>query len=177
MDDWQISGMAKGLAERLDEAGIPYEMESFYFAGCAASKEGVRERARAGKGYAPTLGCFFPAILAGMTRPSGSRGGTRRSGWWPRRRRPVMCRREAPVNESPNIKLSRPSDSAAQLLIFSAPAPSCRSCPFCVMNDPCLNSPRLSSRGYMVAAAKRQHYLFVVVIGSDTAGGAVRSEE
>lgn len=40
MDDWQISGMAKGLAERLEEAGIPYETESFYFAGCATSQAG-----------------------------------------------------------------------------------------------------------------------------------------
>ncbi|PRW59080.1 heme-binding 2-like [Chlorella sorokiniana] len=33
MDDWQISGMAKGLADRLDEAGIPYDSDSFFFAG------------------------------------------------------------------------------------------------------------------------------------------------
>ncbi|KAI7844370.1 hypothetical protein COHA_002168 [Chlorella ohadii] len=33
MDDWQITGMAKGLADRLDEAGIPYDTDSFFFAG------------------------------------------------------------------------------------------------------------------------------------------------
>ncbi len=40
MDDWQITGMAKGLADRLDEAGIPYDTDSFFFAGWVRERVG-----------------------------------------------------------------------------------------------------------------------------------------
>lgn len=33
MDDWSVSGLAKGLAEALDAAGLPYASDSFFLAG------------------------------------------------------------------------------------------------------------------------------------------------